>query len=36
MLSRGLEAKILLSNLSDGYIDNPEKEFPTGKLVRGR
>ncbi|KAL4021140.1 hypothetical protein IC575_019931 [Cucumis melo] len=36
LLSRGLEAKILLSNLSDGYIDNPEKEFPTGKLVRGR
>ncbi|CAK9319362.1 unnamed protein product [Citrullus colocynthis] len=36
LLSRGLEAKILLSNLSDGYIDNPEKEFPIGKLVRGR
>ncbi|XP_038881067.1 rRNA biogenesis protein RRP5 isoform X2 [Benincasa hispida] len=36
LLSRGLEAKILLSNLSDGYIDNPEKEFPVGKLVRGR
>ncbi|XP_022966127.1 rRNA biogenesis protein RRP5 [Cucurbita maxima] len=36
LLSRGLEAKILLSNLSDGYVKDPEKEFPVGKIVRGR
>ncbi|KAK6244021.1 hypothetical protein QUC31_010430 [Theobroma cacao] len=36
LLSRKLDAKILLSNLSDGYIDDPKKEFPIGKLVAGR
>ncbi|XP_010934562.1 rRNA biogenesis protein RRP5 isoform X2 [Elaeis guineensis] len=36
MLSRMIDARILLSNLSDGYIENPEKEFPAGKLVHGR
>ncbi|KAI4332058.1 hypothetical protein L6164_016997 [Bauhinia variegata] len=36
MLSRKIDAKILLSNLSDGYIRNPEEEFPVGKLVTGR
>ncbi|KDP21906.1 hypothetical protein JCGZ_03044 [Jatropha curcas] len=36
MLSRKIDAKILLSNLSDEYIENPEKEFPIGKLVIGR
>ncbi|GKV41870.1 hypothetical protein SLEP1_g49347 [Rubroshorea leprosula] len=36
LLSRKLDAKILLSNLSDGYVDNPEKEFHVGKLVVGR
>uniref|UniRef100_A0A2P2MJP8 S1 motif domain-containing protein n=1 Tax=Rhizophora mucronata TaxID=61149 RepID=A0A2P2MJP8_RHIMU len=36
LLSRKLDAKILLSNLSDGYIDDPEKEFPIGKLVVGK
>ncbi|XP_050380953.1 rRNA biogenesis protein RRP5 [Argentina anserina] len=36
LLSRKLDAKILVSNLSDGYIDDPEKEFPVGKLVTGR
>ncbi|KAL4342371.1 hypothetical protein GQ457_08G016920 [Hibiscus cannabinus] len=36
MLSRKLDAKILMSNLSDGYVDDPEKEFPIGKLVSGR
>ncbi|KAF2307726.1 hypothetical protein GH714_031243 [Hevea brasiliensis] len=36
MLSRKIDAKILISNLSDEYIDNPEKEFPIGKLVIGR
>lgn len=36
MLSRKLDAKILLSNLSDGYTENPEKEFPVGKFVVGK
>ncbi|OMO68743.1 hypothetical protein COLO4_29434 [Corchorus olitorius] len=36
LLSRKVDAKILLSNLSDGYIDDPIKEFPIGKLVVGR
>lgn len=36
LLSRKLDAKILVSNLSDGYVDNLEKEFPVGKLVEGR
>lgn len=35
-LSRNLDAKILISNLSDGFIDDPVKEFPIGKLVTGR
>ncbi|KAG5252940.1 protein RRP [Salix suchowensis] len=33
---RNLDAKILISNLSDGFIDDPVKEFPIGKLVTGR
>ncbi|KAJ8551426.1 hypothetical protein K7X08_021441 [Anisodus acutangulus] len=36
MLSRKVDAKVLLSNLSDGYVENPEKEFPVGKLVTGK
>ncbi|XP_020532096.1 rRNA biogenesis protein RRP5 [Amborella trichopoda] len=36
MLSRHLDARILLSNLSDRYIEDPEKEFPVGKLVHGK
>ncbi|XP_026418043.1 rRNA biogenesis protein RRP5-like isoform X1 [Papaver somniferum] len=36
MLSRKIDAKILLSNLSDGFIENPEMEFPVGKLVNGK
>ncbi|KAF6168945.1 hypothetical protein GIB67_038442 [Kingdonia uniflora] len=36
MLSRKVDAKILLSNLSDRFIVNPEKEFPVGKLVNGK
>lgn len=36
MISRKIDAKILLSNLSEGFIENPEKEFPVGKLVIGR
>ncbi|XP_027363474.1 rRNA biogenesis protein RRP5 [Abrus precatorius] len=35
-LSRKIDAKILLSNLSDNYVKDPEKEFPVGKLVIGR
>ncbi|TQD85713.1 hypothetical protein C1H46_028765 [Malus baccata] len=36
LLSRKLDAKILVSNLSDGYVQDLEKEFPVGKLVTGR
>ncbi|CAK7342217.1 unnamed protein product [Dovyalis caffra] len=36
LLSRKLDAKILLSNLSEGFVDDLEKEFPIGKLVTGR
>ncbi|KAJ8544824.1 hypothetical protein K7X08_017407 [Anisodus acutangulus] len=36
MLSRKVDAKVLLSNLSNGYVENPEKEFPVGKLVTGK
>ncbi|CAN8259671.1 unnamed protein product [Cochlearia groenlandica] len=36
ILSRTLEAKVLLSNLSDTFVKDPEKEFPVGKLVIGR
>ncbi|XP_020258376.1 rRNA biogenesis protein RRP5 [Asparagus officinalis] len=36
MLSRRIDARVLLSNLSDDYIDTPEKEFPVGLLVHGR
>ncbi|KAL4578244.1 hypothetical protein LXL04_014364 [Taraxacum kok-saghyz] len=36
MLSRKLDAKILISNLSDDFVSKPEQEFPIGKLVSGR
>jgi len=36
MLSKNLDAKILLGNLSDGYVQDPAKEFPVGKLVTGK
>ncbi|KAL6599504.1 hypothetical protein ACP70R_045641 [Stipagrostis hirtigluma subsp. patula] len=36
MLSRMVEARIFLSNLSDEYVENPQKDFPVGKLVHGR
>lgn len=36
MLSRKIDAKVLLSNLSVNFVDNPEKDFPVGKLVSGR
>ncbi|KZV37907.1 hypothetical protein F511_12189 [Dorcoceras hygrometricum] len=35
MLSRKIDAKVLLSNLSVDFVDNPEKDFPVGKLVSG-
>lgn len=36
MLSRMIEARIILSNLSDEYVENPQKDFPVGMLVHGR
>ncbi|XP_057422928.1 rRNA biogenesis protein RRP5 [Lotus japonicus] len=36
ILSRKIDARILIPNLSDQYIEDPEKEFPVGKLVIGR
>ncbi|XP_023641258.1 rRNA biogenesis protein RRP5 isoform X2 [Capsella rubella] len=36
ILSRTVEAKVLLSNLCDTFVKEPEKEFPVGKLVTGR
>eukprot|EP00268_Persea_americana_P004314 TRINITY_DN1135_c1_g1_i2.p1 TRINITY_DN1135_c1_g1~~TRINITY_DN1135_c1_g1_i2.p1 ORF type:complete len:1393 (+),score=282.83 TRINITY_DN1135_c1_g1_i2:3381-7559(+) len=36
MLSRKIDAKVLLSNLSDGYVEKPENDFPVGKLVNGK
>lgn len=36
MLSRKIDAKVLLSNLSDGYVEKPETDFPVGRLVNGK
>ncbi|KAG8100361.1 hypothetical protein GUJ93_ZPchr0013g34916 [Zizania palustris] len=36
MVSRMIEARIILSNLSDEYVENPQKDFPVGMLVEGR
>lgn len=36
MISRKIDAKILISNLSDDFLEKPEHEFPVGKLVKGR
>ncbi|EMS48920.1 rRNA biogenesis protein rrp5 [Triticum urartu] len=36
MLSRMVEARIILSNLSDEYVENPQKDFSVGMLVQGR
>lgn len=36
MLSRMIEARIILSNLSDEYVENPQKDFSVGMLVHGR
>ncbi|URE17983.1 Suppressor of forked protein (Suf) [Musa troglodytarum] len=35
-LSRMMDARILVSNLSYAYVDSPEKEFPVGKLVHAK
>lgn len=34
-LSPGVDARVLLSNLSDAFVADPAKSFPPGKLVRG-
>lgn len=36
ILSRMVEARIILSNLSDEYVENPQKDFSVGMLVQGR
>ncbi|XP_078180965.1 RIBOSOMAL RNA PROCESSING 5 isoform X4 [Carex rostrata] len=36
MLSRTIDARILISHLSDEYIQKPDKAFPVGKLVHGK
>ncbi|XP_015695265.2 rRNA biogenesis protein RRP5 [Oryza brachyantha] len=36
MVSRIIEARIILSNLSDEYVENPQNDFPVGLLVHGR
>ncbi|WOG99939.1 hypothetical protein DCAR_0519295 [Daucus carota subsp. sativus] len=36
MLSRKFDARIIISNLSDGFVENPERQFPTGMLVNGK
>lgn len=36
MLARNIDAKVLLGNLSDGFVKDPVKEFPVGKLVEGK
>lgn len=35
-LRGGATAHVKLSHLDDGYVENPAKEFPVGKHVRGR
>ena len=36
VLARGLEARVKLGNLADGFVAHPEQAFPEGKLVTGR
>ncbi|GAB2216872.1 hypothetical protein Droror1_Dr00000019 [Drosera rotundifolia] len=36
MLARNIDAKVLLGNFSDGFVKDPVKEFPVGKLVEGK
>ncbi len=35
-LSRDLDGRAKLSNLAQGFLEEPSKEFPAGKLVRAR
>ncbi|XP_078436680.1 RIBOSOMAL RNA PROCESSING 5 [Wolffia australiana] len=35
-LSRKVDARILISDLSDGFVEKPELEFPVGRLIKGR
>ncbi|KAJ7541483.1 hypothetical protein O6H91_10G061600 [Diphasiastrum complanatum] len=35
-LARHIDARILLSNLSDSYTEDPSEAFPVGKMVKGR
>lgn len=34
-LERGLEARVRLANLSEGYVEDPVTAFPAGKHVQG-
>ncbi|KAK9804637.1 hypothetical protein WJX73_002075 [Symbiochloris irregularis] len=34
-LARGLEARVRLANLSEGYVEDPVGSFPAGKHVKG-
>ena len=34
-LSRGIEARVRLANLAEGYVEDPVASFPVGKHVRG-
>lgn len=36
LVGRGLMARCLLKELSDGFVKDPAASFPTGKLVAGR
>jgi rRNA biogenesis protein RRP5 len=31
-----VEARIILSNLSDEFVENPQKDFSVGMVVQGR
>lgn len=35
-LAPDLDARIFIKNLSNDYVKDPAKSFPTGKLVTGR
>ena len=35
-LDRGRDARVKLSNMSDGFLEDPAAAFPEGALVRGR
>lgn len=35
-LAADLDARVKLSALADGFVEDPAKAFPEGRLVRGR